>query len=257
MNPITPPSPPPDSEYEFDPIPEKFHAAACWWEYLRESSRARAAVAEYRKGELLLSPEVEPIRDILGINTAMIIASLAPDYPAKPWRDLSDEARDVAWSVISDELAPAVWIGPDGFAAGTHEVTPTKYASILNVRFPLLGGSKAAMGSSRRSALITVNWNANDDQILESIGDWLRKSRPEDLPNGKRRPRLSGGNQPFPALYNDALKWLRPCRLFHYLGTWQRVADELDPKGIHSPDAQKEMAGKARKIIRWLDGSDC
>ena len=204
---------------------------------------------------MALSPETEPVRAIVGVNVAMSLALVCPDFPAKPWRGLSNEARDVASAVVSESLTPPAWIRPDAYDAGPHEITRTD-RGILNVDLPILGGSKAARGTSRRSLLLTVNWNASDDQILETIGDWLRKNRPESSPSGKRRPRLSGGNKQFPALYDDALKWLRPHRLFSYLGTWQRVADELDPKGTHSPDAQKEMAGKARKIIRWLDGLD-
>ncbi len=294
MKKITRPSAPADEEYEFSRLTDKdgeFRAdlpVACWWEYLRESVRARAAVAEYRKdgNSGLLPAELEPVRNITG--TSLLIAlSTVSDFPSTPWLSLPAPAREAAHAVVDHYgLTPAAWITADGFCALQNEIESTKRPGVFTVTLPILGGSNRARGASRRSVLMTVNWTANDEQIADAVRDWLIKNRPKDCANPHRRPRLSGGNLRFPAQYADALRWLTPLRLYHAIGSWKSVAAEVTPAKTRQDrlerlnnarkqfdldrqgaagqlaeeserlagEAEKERARKAREIIDWLDG---
>lgn len=244
---------PPREEYDFSAINPEEIDAACWWEYLRESSRARAAVEIYRNSDRLLPADIEPIRDITG-TMLLSLLSHVDGFPATPWLSLSEADRTSATLFIRGELAPAAWITPDAYIANKSEVKPgaPPFQQCLEVRLPILGGSPRALGTTRRSILLTVNWEANNEQILETIAQWLKKNRPGECANTKRRPILTGGNKKFTSQYADAIRWLGPRRLHAALGKWPAVAAQMGG-GVDGPLASK-LAAKARRIVDWLDG---
>ncbi len=253
MNRAPRPAMPPDEEFEFSQIPQPEIGAACWWEYFRESLRVKRAVSEYRAGAALLSKEIEPIRDITGISMLAAIAAVCPSFPDKPWLSLTSREHALAMSAIDEGSAKAAWIRPDIYMASPSDVSHEP-SGVYYVRLPIMGGSRKALGATRQSILMTVNWAASDGDIIDTVQEWLNKNRPPAYPNSKRRPRLTGSNLCFPAQYNKALSWLTPLRLHPSLGTWKAVAKELMKPSEVNPDAQKDIASKARRIIAWLDG---
>jgi len=276
---ITPPAPPDDDEeYEFSRLTKdkaefaEELPAACWWEYLRESERARAAVAQYRSGSVLLSLNIETIRNIVGGTILSELAFACPSFPSGPWLGLKGNERRLAFDIVNRSLTPAAWITADTFSAFNSQAMEP--SGPRNVSLPILGGSAGARGTSRRSVLMTVNWESHDEQILENVGAWLAANRPKTHRQTKRRPLLSGGNINFETQYRAAMKWLAPLRLYKALGSWRLVAETLVPNQPHQtrgPSAMRNAerlgalsdkaessrmsAMKARRIVAWLDGT--
>lgn len=96
----TRPAPPPDEEYEFSSIPGEELAAACWWEYFRESERVLAAVQQYTKAKKLTTPDNGPLREIVGTDTLENIANCFPDFVRHPWLTLDAYDRQFVCALI-------------------------------------------------------------------------------------------------------------------------------------------------------------
>jgi len=100
--------------------------------------------------------------------------------------------------------------------------------------------------------IVSIDWSmANDSEIVRAFGQWVRKSRPGDIPE----PRGDASRQNVEAAY---LTRLGVMRLLHYYPFWSAREHALDWE-LKIPPRQSNalrMRQEVRKDLRGMFGAD-
>lgn len=291
------PAPLDPSEWDFDKVDDDQIEGCFWWEYCRESEEISAEIAKLRR-DFRDTDDVSADSDVneRALRASDSIHLLGRDvlrdfvwlqelghFPG-PWlklkpriqaiiagekvytgegkdRVLKETSLGVIRSMMpgaADITADKLVMRKDGLES---KVSLAKDDYIIFTLPKYRTGQMRAGDSGRlRSLMITVDWRANDSEIVKVFAAWLKRNRPDNFPQHKHFPAVTVFGEVLRRKngelvdYRVALRWLGVLRREkHIEETLPSGSKDAAFKKLYPGFVRGKQASEARSVISLLE----
>jgi len=241
-------------------IPNHFVEAAFWWEYLRSSPEAVAAI------QRTLTPTYWPRRDrslVARVVHPGLLLVLGPGlknhfgrkvFPQMSWMEAM-QTRSIPRDEYPIFSAADLWAEQIDFA---------KPRAVELTSFPKHdlddddSESKRRQWGEHKNYHIEVNWEFTDKQVTQSFKEELVRLRPKNSPTPRVPYKSTLNKTILPVRPRSALGWLYILRARATCSSWRSFNEHYKKEicnVVHSMPAEQELMSRcrrARQIIGWL-----